>query len=126
MASDADVVQAARTSYGKGTKTVSDDRNLIRYLMRNWHTTPFEMCFFLRPLPDGLLAAVGATPHGVDQRILDPLQRSDRQRSDRAWRMAAAIGRQQARFGRVRDHGNDSFQGFVLAIAAAVHDGLED
>jgi thymidylate synthase (FAD) len=46
MASDADVVQAARTSYGKGTKTVSDDRGLIRYLMRHWHTTPFEMCEF--------------------------------------------------------------------------------
>src|SRR6476646_6646035 len=44
MASDADVVQAARTSYGKGTKRVHDDRGLIRYLMRHWHTTPFEMC----------------------------------------------------------------------------------
>ncbi len=41
---DAAIVQAARVSYGKGTKKVSDDRNLIRYLMRHRHSTPFEMC----------------------------------------------------------------------------------
>ena len=44
MGSDDSVVQAARTSYGKGTKKVSEDRNLIRYLMRHRHTSPFEMC----------------------------------------------------------------------------------
>jgi thymidylate synthase (FAD) len=44
MGNDAAVVQAARVSYGEGTKQVSDDRNLIRYLMRHKHTTPFEMC----------------------------------------------------------------------------------
>ena len=44
MGSDAAVVQAARVSYGKGTKTVNEDRGLIRYLMRQRHTTPFEMC----------------------------------------------------------------------------------
>ena len=44
MGSDASIVQAARVSYGKGTKRISEDRGLIRYLMRNWHTTPFEMC----------------------------------------------------------------------------------
>ncbi|MCS7238527.1 MAG: FAD-dependent thymidylate synthase [Thermoguttaceae bacterium] len=43
MGDDSAVVQAARVSYGKGTKTVSDDRTLIRYLMRHRHTTPFEM-----------------------------------------------------------------------------------
>ena len=43
MGSDAAVVQAARVSYGEGTKSVSDDRTLIRYLMRHRHTTPFEM-----------------------------------------------------------------------------------
>ncbi len=41
---DGAIVQAARVSYGKGTKKVSDDRNLIRYLMRHRHSTPFEMC----------------------------------------------------------------------------------
>lgn len=44
MGDDAAVVQAARVSYGRGTKKVSEDRGLIRYLMRHWHTTPFEMC----------------------------------------------------------------------------------
>jgi thymidylate synthase (FAD) len=44
MGSDGAIVQAARVSYGKGTKTVSDDRSLIRYLMRHRHTSPFEMC----------------------------------------------------------------------------------
>jgi thymidylate synthase (FAD) len=44
MGDDAAVVQAARVSYGKGTRAVSEDRGLIRYLMRHRHTTPFEMC----------------------------------------------------------------------------------
>ncbi len=44
MGSDAAIVQAARVSYGKGTKRVHEDRGLIRYLMRHRHTTPFEMC----------------------------------------------------------------------------------
>jgi thymidylate synthase (FAD) len=43
MGDDGSVVQAARVSYGEGTKRVSDDRTLIRYLMRHRHTTPFEM-----------------------------------------------------------------------------------
>jgi thymidylate synthase (FAD) len=43
MGDDAAIVQAARVSYGEGTKSVSDDRTLIRYLMRHQHTTPFEM-----------------------------------------------------------------------------------
>ena len=41
---DAAIVQAARVSYGKGTRKTSEDRQLIRYLMRHRHTTPFEMC----------------------------------------------------------------------------------
>jgi thymidylate synthase (FAD) len=44
MGDDAAVVQAARVSYGRGTKAVSEDRGLIRYLMRHRHSTPFEMC----------------------------------------------------------------------------------
>jgi thymidylate synthase (FAD) len=44
MGDDAAVVQAARVSYGKGTKRVNEDRGLIQYLMRHRHTTPFEMC----------------------------------------------------------------------------------
>jgi thymidylate synthase (FAD) len=44
MGSDESIVQAARVSYGKGTKKISEDKGLIRYLMRHNHTTPFEMC----------------------------------------------------------------------------------
>jgi thymidylate synthase (FAD) len=44
MGSDESIVQAARVSYGKGTKKIHEDRGLIRYLMRHRHTTPFEMC----------------------------------------------------------------------------------
>ena len=44
MGDDAAIVQAARVSYGRGTKTALNDRGLIRYLMRHRHTTPFEMC----------------------------------------------------------------------------------
>ena len=44
MGDDAAITQAARVSYGKGTKSVQNDEGLIRYLMRHWHSTPFEMC----------------------------------------------------------------------------------
>ena len=44
MGDDTSIVQSARVSYGKGTKKVSTDSGLIKYLMRHWHSTPFEMC----------------------------------------------------------------------------------
>ncbi|MCE0506976.1 FAD-dependent thymidylate synthase [Roseivivax sp. GX 12232] len=44
MGDDSAICQAARVSYGRGTKSVSNDEGLIRYLMRHWHSTPFEMC----------------------------------------------------------------------------------
>ena len=44
MGNDSSIVQAARVSYGKGTKTTQDDVALIRYLLKHKHTTPFEMC----------------------------------------------------------------------------------
>jgi len=44
MGDDAAICQAARVSYGKGTKSFQNDEGLIRYLMRHWHSTPFEMC----------------------------------------------------------------------------------
>ncbi len=44
MGDDTSIVQAARVSYGKGTRKVSTDSGLIKYLMRHWHSTPFEMC----------------------------------------------------------------------------------
>ena len=44
MGTESSILDAARTSYGKGTKPMSDDVTLMRYLMRHRHTTPFEMC----------------------------------------------------------------------------------
>jgi len=44
MGNDTSIVQAARVSYGKGTKKINTDSGLIKYLMRHWHSTPFEMC----------------------------------------------------------------------------------
>jgi thymidylate synthase (FAD) len=44
LGDDSSVVQAARVSYGRGTKAANEDRGLIRYLMRHRHSTPFEMC----------------------------------------------------------------------------------
>ena len=44
MGADESIVQAARVSYGRGTRKLHEDRGLIRYLMRHWHSTPFEMC----------------------------------------------------------------------------------
>ena len=44
MGNDSSIVQAARVSYGEGTKKSRDDKALIYYLMRHWHSTPFEMC----------------------------------------------------------------------------------
>ncbi|MEI2807981.1 FAD-dependent thymidylate synthase [Albidovulum sp.] len=44
MGDDGAITQAARVSYGRGTKHVTNDEGLIRYLMRHWHSTPFEMC----------------------------------------------------------------------------------
>lgn len=46
MGDESSIVKAARVSYGDGTKTVLEDKGLIRYLMRHWHTTPFEMVEF--------------------------------------------------------------------------------
>jgi thymidylate synthase (FAD) len=46
MGGDESIVQSARVSYGKGTKSVSEDRGLIRYLVRNRHTSPLEMVEF--------------------------------------------------------------------------------
>ena len=85
MGDDSSIVQAARVSYGKGTKKVQEDRGLIRYLrdVRNQAA---------RARPDGLLAAVDPAPLGLDQRVLHAL--FDRHRcgaSHRGGSMAAAI-----------------------------------
>ena len=50
MGDDSAICQAARVSYGRGTKSVQNDEGLIRYLMRHWHSTPFEMCEIKLPV----------------------------------------------------------------------------
>src|SRR5260221_5952985 len=50
MGDDGAVVQAARVSYGKGTRKVHEDAGLIRYLMRHWHSTPFAMSQIKYPI----------------------------------------------------------------------------
>ena len=77
MGDDGAIVQAARVSYGQGTKHARDDAGLIRYLMRHWHSTPFEMCEikFHVKLPV-FVATVDSPPHCQCERVfrslLDP------------------------------------------------------
>jgi len=72
MGDDSSIVQAARVSYGRGTKHVSKDRGLINYLMRHRHTTPFEMCEIKYHVKVAHLcrAAVDPSPHRQRQRVL--------------------------------------------------------
>jgi len=65
MGDDSAIVQAARVSYGKGTKMVNEDKGLINYLMRHRHSTPFEMCEmkFLRQIANFCGPAVDSAPH---------------------------------------------------------------
>ena len=71
------IVQAARVSYGEGTRKVTEDRGLIRYLARHRHTTPFEMVEFkfhhVMPI---FIAAMDPASHRQRQRIQRPLFRS--------------------------------------------------
>ena len=75
MGDDAAICQAARVSYGRGTKSVQNDEGLIRYLMRHWHSTPFEMCEVEAPRQAAGLrrAAVDPAPHRERERIFRPL-----------------------------------------------------
>ena len=91
MGHDGSVVQAARVSYGDGTKRVHEDRGLIRYLLRHAHTTPFEMCeikLHVR-VPMDTLAAMDSPPHGQRQRVLDALLGRHRRRATHAARAVA-------------------------------------
>ena len=76
MGDDAAIVQAARVSYGKGTRRTSDDRGLIRYLMRNRHSTPFEMAEIKLHVKLPIFLAANFTPHRQRERnfrkIFDP------------------------------------------------------
>lgn len=99
MGSDDSIVQAARVSYGRGTKRVHEDRGLIRYLMRHAHTTPFEMCeikLHLRLPMDCWRQWIRHRTASVNEYstrysiAIDASQRTD----PRAWRLQAAGNRQ--------------------------------
>jgi thymidylate synthase (FAD) len=99
MGDDAAVVQAARVSYGAGTKKVSDDRGLIRYLLRHRHTTPFEMCelkLHLRVPMDAWRQWIRHRTASVNEtstRYSIAIDRAQRTPADQ-WRLQAASNRQ--------------------------------
>ncbi len=84
MGNDGSVVQAARVSYGEGTRKVSDDRTLIRYLLRHRHTLRNGRDQISHPRADGLLAAVDPASHGECERVQHPLFDRHRGRTDDA------------------------------------------
>lgn len=99
MGDDSDIVQAARTSYQKGTRSVSDDRGLIRYLMSHRHTTPFEMAelkFMVRVPMDCWRQWIRHRMASVNEystrysEAIDERQRT----SWREWRLQATANRQ--------------------------------
>jgi thymidylate synthase (FAD) len=99
MGDDGSVVQAARVSYGEGTRRVSDDRQLIRYLLRHAHTTPFEMAelkFVVRVPMDCWRQWIRHRTASVNEYstryslAIDSMQAT----SDEDWRSQAATNRQ--------------------------------
>src|SRR2546421_2483695 len=99
MGSDESIVQAARVSYGKGTKKIHEDRGLIRYLMRHRHTTPFEMCeikFHVRVPMDCWRQWIRHRTANVNEystRYSEAIASAQRTPSD-AWRLQSATNRQ--------------------------------
>lgn len=117
MGDDAAICQAARTSYGKGTKKVSDDRNLIRYLFRHRHTTPIEMCelkFHIKMPMDHWRQFIRHRTASVNEystrysEALDEIAVTD----PSAWRLQATNNKQ----------GSD---GFLPAKGEEWHDGID-
>ncbi len=99
MGTDSAIVQAARVSYGIGTKKVHEDRGLIRYLLRHRHTTPFEMCeikFHVRVPMDCWRQWIRHRTANVNEYstrysvAIDAAQRTQ----PAAWRKQAAVNRQ--------------------------------
>lgn len=99
MGDDASIVQAARISYGSGTKKIHEDRGLIRYLMRNRHSTPFEMCeikLHVRVPMDCWRQWIRHRTANVNEystrysEAIDSLQTTDAE----SWRIQSAINRQ--------------------------------
>ena len=99
MGTDESIVQAARVSYGRGTKKVHEDRGLIRYLMRHRHTTPFEMCeikLHVRVPMDCWRQWIRHRTANVNEystRYSEAIDAAQRTPTD-AWREQAAVNRQ--------------------------------
>jgi thymidylate synthase (FAD) len=99
MGGDGSIVQAARVSYGKGTKRIQNDRGLIRYLMRHGHTTPFEMCeikLHVRTPMDTWRQWIRHRTASVNEystRYSLAIDDAQRTKPD-AWRLQAAVNRQ--------------------------------
>lgn len=99
MGEDSSVAQAARVSYGAGTRKVSDDRGLIRYLMRHRHTTPFEMCelkFLVRVPMDTWRQWVRHRTANINEYSTRYSEAIDSQQQTKAedWRLQTANNRQ--------------------------------
>lgn len=99
MGEDSSVAQAARVSYGNGTRQVNDDRGLIRYLMRHRHTTPFEMCelkFLVRVPMDTWRQWVRHRTANINEystRYSEAID-SQQQTRDENWRLQTSSNRQ--------------------------------
>jgi thymidylate synthase (FAD) len=99
MGGDASIVQAARVSYGQGTKRIQNDRGLIRYLMRHSHTTPFEMCeikLHVRTPMDTWRQWIRHRTASINEystRYSLAIDDAQRTKSDE-WRLQAAVNRQ--------------------------------
>lgn len=126
MGTDASIVQAARVSYGAGTKQVRQDRGLIRYLMRHHHTTPFEMCeikFHVRVPMDCWRQWIRHRTANVNEYstrysvAIDSMQRT----SSSAWRLQSRENRQGS-----AEHLDDAAGATLSEREAALHQKAVD
>ncbi|HEX7966848.1 MAG TPA: FAD-dependent thymidylate synthase [Stellaceae bacterium] len=134
MGDDAAVVQAARVSYGKGTKKVSEDKGLIHYLMRHRHTTPFEMCEIKYHVKLPIFVArqwirhrtANVNEYSARYSILDnefyipaPEQLAAQSRSNRQGRGDVLAGREAQRvLELLRDDAERAYRGYVEMLNA--------
>lgn len=103
MGDDSAIVQAARVSYGAGTKSYSEDKALIRYLMRNYHTTPFEMVelkFHLRVPMDCWRQYIRHRTASVNEYSTRYSEAIDSCQTTKEWRLQG-VGNKQGSFGLV-------------------------
>jgi thymidylate synthase (FAD) len=124
MGDDASIVQAARVSYGKGTKTPSDDRQLIRYLMRHRHTTPMEMTewkFHIRVPMDCWRQWIRHRTASVNEYSTRYSEAIDSMQETTAWRLQTTNNRQGSSEGEIEwpegyrvESPNDGREGLVV------------